>query len=352
MRRDDGSIRVQGLSAGNHAISAPVTAQGGLTLDAAAGSSVTFTGPVTTADASIQVVKSGPGQVTLSNTLSHGGSVTVTGGNLTLNGTAKLTGGGTLTVASGASATIATTPTSTPQVVLNSASPVVNDGGVLQLSQTGDGLSRSAHAQNVAVVSNLIIGFNGTFDLADNDLIVHVPDQASFQGTLDAYRFVVNRWLTSGQYGLTSSTADALAASAGHRVTTLAVFPNYVPAYDTGYFTSYDGVSLGKYDLVVKYAYVGDINLDGVLDGKDFKVILQNAVLGVSGGWDVGDLNYDGVVNGDDLAAFAAVYGTTGSNSLGSYASEGGGTAAIPEPATASLLCLFSGACLTSRRRR
>lgn len=344
-------VAVQAL-AGSHVISAPVTVQGGLTLDTAPGSSIGITGSVSTANPTVQIVKSGAGQVVLSGSVTHTGSVTVLGGNLTLSGAAKLTGGGSLSVASGASVDINTTPGSSPRVVLNVINPLVNDGATLRLGQTGNGLTRTSAAQNVAVVSNLVIGFNGTFDLSDNDLIVRVPSLAAMQPTLDAYRFVVNRWLTSGAFGLTSSTADSLAAAAGHRVTTLAVFPNYVPDYDAGYFESYDGVPLGKYDLVVKYAFVGDFNLDGVVDGADAKILAESYVFGATGGWNIGDVNYDGVVNDADVTAFDAVYGTLGSNSLGSGAGTDGSAQSIPEAGAGAMLLSVGGACLLSRRRR
>ena len=81
----------------------------------------------------------------------------------------------------------------------------------------------------------------------------------------------------------------------------------------------------------------GDANLDAVVDVLDLAALANN-YNGTDITWFEGDFNYDGVANVLDLAILANNYGS------------GSAAAAIPEPASALLLCL--GACLALRRRR
>jgi alpha-amylase len=77
----------------------------------------------------------------------------------------------------------------------------------------------------------------------------------------------------------------------------------------------------------------GDFNLDRVVDGTDF-LIWQRGV-GVAGArFDQGDAGLNGVVSGDDLAIWKSTYGTAGPVTATAA------SAAIPEPATATLLYL------------
>ncbi len=73
--------------------------------------------------------------------------------------------------------------------------------------------------------------------------------------------------------------------------------------YGIGYADSADpgnpaGLSSGQ--IEIKYTLLGDANLDGVVNGDDFTILLGNLGKSVSA-WDKGDFNYDGVVSGDDF---------------------------------------------------
>jgi len=52
-------------------------------------------------------------------------------------------------------------------------------------------------------------------------------------------------------------------------------------------------------DVLVKYTYDGDANLDGKINVDDYGKIDFNIALG-SNGWINGDFNYDGKINVDD----------------------------------------------------
>src|SRR5260370_37239148 len=65
---------------------------------------------------------------------------------------------------------------------------------------------------------------------------------------------------------------------------------------------------------------MGDLNLDGVVDGNDIGIIIGLGYYGkgiAPHGWLDGDLNGDGVVNGDDIGLIIGT-GTYGNGSYGS----------------------------------
>ena len=57
-------------------------------------------------------------------------------------------------------------------------------------------------------------------------------------------------------------------------------------------------------DILVKYTYFGDANLDGHVDGSDYTLIDNGYNTRTTGapltGWFNGDFNYDGRVDGSD----------------------------------------------------
>jgi hypothetical protein len=99
-------------------------------------------------------------------------------------------------------------------------------------------------------------------------------------------------------------------------------------------------------------AFEGDANLDGLVNGSDFSILATNFDKAVAG-WNQGDFNYDGAANGSDFAALAANFneGANQSAIIGGLNSNDSSPAAIPEPASASLLAIASLKLLTRRRK-
>jgi hypothetical protein len=133
------------------------------------------------------------------------------------------------------------------------------------------------------------------------------------------------------------------------------------PLYGSGgkLASTFDGVTPADGDVLVKYTYYGDTNLDGKVDGTDYGRIDAGALShGSLTGWYNGDFNYDGVINGSDYTLIDNSYNMQG----GQFASEiasaestaeiaGLSTTAVPEPASLGLLAL-GGSILLGRRRR
>lgn len=106
----------------------------------------------------------------------------------------------------------------------------------------------------------------------------------------------------------------------------------------TEQFTMFGGQSVSPNAVLVKYTWMGDLNLDGVVDSADLAMMGGGSP--VNTGWIDGDLNYDGTFNADDWGLFM----------LGAAEQTGQLTSAVPEPSGSALL--MATAAFQMRRRR
>jgi CSLREA domain-containing protein len=142
--------------------------------------------------------------------------------------------------------------------------------------------------------------WTGQFDITGNDLIVHNGNLATITSEVaSGYNGPVGNW--NGQ-GVTSSAA----ATDTKHLTAVGVELNNNGAGQPVFGTAsalglFDGQSPALTDVLVKYTFYGDANLDGKADGSDYSLI--DAGYGSRGGltgWSNGDFNYDGVIDGTD----------------------------------------------------
>jgi hypothetical protein len=215
---------------------------------------------------------------------------------------------------------------------VSSASLTVSGGTLRMLPQDG---TYPGMFSGPSVVATLALT-GGLLDLTSNDLIVQ-------GGDLAALRASVASWWNNGARngaGLGSSLSTALS------FTTLAV---RTPLHDSGLveIDTFSGLPVVPSDVLVKYTYLGDTNLDGVLDASDFNAVLSGVTNSLSG-WQNGDLNYDGLANAADLALFLPAYAHYQSNPIPLGGT--GPAGAIPEPA-ATLPLLLATPLLLRRKR-
>lgn len=201
------------------------------------------------------------------------------------------------------------------------------DAGMLQIRPGGGG---------VVVLSGLNIQNAGQFDLSDNDLIVQYSGPSP-QGQIQAY---VRNWFSigSGPMLMASRFNDASSPF----VRTLAVSDNASIK-----FASFDGQNFpaGNFNQVlVKYTYLGDANLDGMVTPRDYAIVDGNVGLGHD--WGTGDLSGDGKVSPLD---YAQIDGNIGAGNGGSGGPQLLAVAAVPEP---QLALLFAVAIPLFGRRR
>ncbi len=251
-----------------------------------------------------------------------------------------------------------------PTSVSGTGTLVIGTAGALPLGtnltigagSTVDAANHGAGPRILLEVSSLNLAgatsaWTGKLDLANNDMIIHNGSATSIENQIHQ-GYNGGNW--GGSEGITSSTA------AGTTNTALGYELN---SNGTGVLIgNFDGQTATSTDVLVKYTYFGDANLDGVVNGSDYTLI-DNGFNNSLTGWHNGDFNYDGVVNGDDYTLIDNAFNTQGASlaDISAGAAEmiasdtsqvAGGSSAVPEPASLGLLGIAAAATLGWRRRR
>jgi uncharacterized repeat protein (TIGR03803 family) len=241
-----------------------------------------------------------------SNTISVQGSLTGSDGGVlsgSLAGTftlPKFVGGGSV---SGTLAAYISSSSDTSQSYL---------AGSVQVSSFGTVSVRYAFNGNTSFsVTALSLGgtvgnWTSQLDLSNNALDV-------IGGTLSTINNQVKEGYSSGTWSGSGIASSAAAVDTTH-LTALAVVQNNEGG--TSLFNAsnpYDGIVPGATDVLVKYTYYGDTNLDGKVDGSDYSRI-DNGYLNQLTGWFSGDFNYDGIVNGSDYTLIDNAYNMQGAS--------------------------------------
>jgi alpha-L-arabinofuranosidase len=167
----------------------------------------------------------------------------------------------------------------------------INLGSLLLSSAaTASIIPTTTQSRTTLVVANLSVDSSSTLDVANNEVLINYGSGSDPIASIRA-------WLKSGRNngawngaGITSSVARANSSK-----------------YSLGYADSADAgnpARLMSGQIEILYTLLGDLNLDGIVNGTDFALLAANFGRSVAS-WDGGDVNYDGTVNGSDFALLA-----------------------------------------------
>lgn len=205
----------------------------------------------------------------------------------------------------------------------------------------------------IPVMSLPRITLSNTSGVYDTFVDVLSGGGAFYNNTESEIRALVSSWWNNGAKngkGLGSSVA------ATDPNLSVAVFRNDAGDGVTPYFITYaQNSDLAASTILGVMTYQGDVNLDGKVDGQDYKIANETLFLGSLApnrtGWRWGDINYDGFITQADLNIIAAqellnLPTLTGLPTLSDAVSQ-----SIPEP-TSIIPVALVGLMLKRRRSR
>ncbi len=166
--------------------------------------------------------------------------------------------------------------------------------------------------RTILVVGSLSIGSTGKLDLGGNDMIVHNDPSGT-----NTFNDLAQGFNSTGAVWSGDGLASSVAAETSNMALGMEV--NAVQDSNGNYTnaplrTTFDNQTVSAGDVLVKYTFYGDADLDGQVTGDDYALI-DNAFNSQSGahplsGWFNGDFNYDGIINGDDYTLIDNAFNT------------------------------------------
>jgi hypothetical protein len=165
--------------------------------------------------------------------------------------------------------------------------------GTLSIEAGTISIAQDGTSTGLSTIGTLAFATGTTLDLVNNDLIVRNSSYSTIASKIASAR---NGGAWNGS-GLTSSAAPGVATL----TTTLGTMTGSEYRSVYGLIATFDGAAVAAGDVLVKYTYYGDTDLNGVVNYDDYARTDTGFNNGRSG-WMNGDFDYNGVVNFDDYS--------------------------------------------------
>jgi hypothetical protein len=296
------------------------------------------------------ITKLGPGPLELSGAQTHGAGavLTVSAGTANLNVNAGSNATRNLTVNAG----------STTNFGAGQHLAALNVGAGATATLTAGG------AKNLVTGALSIAGGGtptGKLDLTNNAAIVDYAGTspvATVRAQILAGRGGTGLGAEWAGHGITSSTAAAAVATEPESRSVGYAENGSLPL---GPYTTFRGQTVDDTSVVIAFTRTGDANLDGVVNDDDVTIVGAAYAPGVSNpSWALGDFDYNGFVDDDDVTLLGVFYDPSAAPLAapvtkyeGQSAKDEIGVAAVPEPATVTLLgTLLAAAAVAAVCRR
>jgi autotransporter-associated beta strand protein len=230
--------------------------------------------------------------------------------------------------------------------------------GVLVLGgQTSYFGPTNVSAGTLVDANNDVLQYSSSVNINGSMIIQNGPGLQSITNAV-AQGYNGGAWNGSGSGVVISSSAAAADTSHLHAV---GVIQNDNGA-GTQLYTTFEGYSsLNDSDVLLKYTWYGDTDLNGKVDGTDYSRVDYAYAYNLANpnspltGWFNGDFNYDGVIDGSDYTLMDNAFNQQGAaisaQVAGPSALVSGGSA-VPEPTSLGLLGIGALGLLGRRNRR
>jgi hypothetical protein len=183
-----------------------------------------------------------------------------------------------------------------------------------------------------------------SLDLSNNAAIVDYPaegpnPETTIRAQIISARGGIGLGKSWNGLGITSSQAAAdpvNSTSVGYAVN---------GSLPLGPYTAFGGQTVDASAALMRYTRTGDANLDGIVNNDDVTIVGANYAPGVpKPSWALGDFDYNGFVDNDDVTLLGVFYNPSALPIAAPVETSLNAPAAVPEPATLTLLGVISAA--------